>query len=427
MHSSAKSTGKVSSSTIGFYTKKQFAKSFFQLSRCVTPFIVSIFVRFTMARHPQKKVAAPPPSSPSSPSQHGDDDDDMVVEVVAPPVVPPVPSPPAASPKSAVKDAAAPSRARRKENDDDVSDAPIPKKAKKAAPPAPPEEEYIVLSDDDEYESYAGALGDNLLLKAVSRSHSPPMFTYLANKHGRTLTAGVALCNALSDALWMPEQASPRGSTVDAYSHLTSSITSITKDVAAHYTKERRTAAKTGTVKVRVFEGLAAKVNNAITQAISPLYLYKKIDSALNLLLFMPTLPVVVVTDARFYHGFAVHGCWIYDTFEGNSSAAPLNLENLLKLGYLKSKNGDEDNVTGSPKNDDPVDLSQFVVCPTVVQYAVVSNKDWVEAQIQAGMNASARRAGPSSGPSSSWLGGNRPSNSHDGRGGVYYGNSYHH
>ena len=368
--------------------------------------------------------------SPPSPSDDGGDDEEDMVEVVPPPAQP------AASQKPAVNNAAAPSRARREEKDIVDDDTPIPRKKAKTAEP----EDFIDLSDEDTYECDAGALGENLLVKAVSRSHSPPMFTYLVNKHGRNLTAGVALCNALSDALWMPEQASSRGSNVDAYSFLTSSITALTKEVAAHYTKERRTAHRTGTGKVRLFEDLAKKVNNAITQAISPLYLYTKIDSALNLLLYMPTLPVVVGTDTRFYHGFAVHGNWIYDTFEGNSSAVPLTLDNLLRLGYLQAKSGDEagseegkigddeENVTGVSKNDNELDLSKFVVNPTVVQYAVVSNKDWVEAQIQAGIHASARRAAGSAVPSSSWSGGARQSHSHEGRGGGagYYGNPYH-
>ena len=380
---------------------------------------------------PPKGVPGPRDDPPPSPSDDGGDDDEDMVEVVPPPAQP------AASQKPAVNNAAAPSRARREEPDIEDDDTPIPKKAKKAV--AQPEE-FIDLSEEDTYECDAGALGENLLVKAVSRSHCPPMFTYLVNKHGRNLTAGVALCNALSDSLWMPEQASSRVSHVDAYSHLTSSITAITKEVAAHYTKERRTATKTGTGKVRVFEGLAAKVNNAITQAISPLYIYTKIDSALNLLLYMPTLPVVVVTDTRFYHGFAVHGNWIYDTFEGNSSAVPLSLDNLLRLGYLQARRGEdevsdegkagdeEDNATGATKNDNELDLSKFMVNPTVVQYAVVSNKDWVEAQIQAGIQSSARRAAASAAPSSSWSGGARQSHSHEGRGGGggYYGNPYH-
>jgi hypothetical protein len=329
---------------------------------------------------------APTPPPAASDSEEESDPDDEVVEVPSPPGVARAASSSRGSSNMETTlstgrgvTAVDAQRARRNHGDDKedaTMDGPIPKKGKLSL-----DDDADYLSDDDV--AVMVGVGRNSLMKVNSRSSVPPALTQNAT-NGRFLTAGIALSNALSDAVWMPQKSTSKGAAVDATSHLTSAFGGIAIEFTQHVVDSRAKGARTTPLP-----NLFHKVHNAITLAISPLYRIQKPEIKLNLLIDMPTLPVVVVTDSRYYHGFAVHGNWIYDVSARRTFCVPISQEELLDLGYLVAVSGvddaqEEEKEKGSEKKVDEEDGKEkkkisYVVNPDVVQYAVVPNKDWLD------------------------------------------------
>jgi hypothetical protein len=351
----------------------------------------------------RREPTPPPPSDNDSDESGGD-----VVEVSAPAV--------GASAASANRrddsqftGSAAAHRARRMDNgDEDLG--PVPKKNKVNQGKSYADDEGEFLSDE---EVDCVVDGENVLLKSTSRDATPPGLTVLST-YGKFLTAGYALSNTLPQAVWMPSRVTS-GHSVDAASHLTSSITAIVNEIA----KFVKTAKSEGR-GIRGFPGLTAKVNNAITLALAPLYQYQKIEQPFNLLHRTPTLPVVVITDPRYYHGFAVHGNWIYDPFNGSTYCTAISEDALVTLGYLVAVPPDDEgksNEEGKKEDDeqegDEVEKQKakkiYVVSPDIVQFAVVTNKDWVDSKIKSDEKKKEDKAyfsGQRGPPNSQWHGG---------------------
>lgn len=90
----------------------------------------------------------------------------------------------------------------------------------------------------------------------------------------------------------------------------------------------------------------------------------------LNLLMFDPVLPVMVVTDSNKVNGFAVHKGWIYTTGRGKTNAHPLNKDRLIGLEYFSSRKG----VVDSQTHDD-----DLVISKNVRHYAMVMNEQFIK------------------------------------------------
>jgi uncharacterized membrane protein YgcG len=388
-------------------------------------------------------------------------------------------NPYAAAPRSARRNkqvsdrapAAAARSARRSVWDEEEDDQAIPKKQKtnSAVPDsraAAPRDDELLSEDELDF----GGVGEGTLVKALSRGVTPPTLS-LISQGTKFLTAVVGLSNCLPQALWTPQR-STFGHAVDASSHLSSSINSIIRECGAYVQSKRLAGVKPGTMP-----GLTAKVNNAVGQAIAPLYQYQKVDFGMNVWLHEPILPVVCVTDTRYYHGFAVQGSWIYDSYNGSTHCVPLTHKALRDLGYLipppepysddememetnhKKKNKEasakvakekvviepsenvaagavalDDEKKASSKGDeeeenmDPEDFDSWILNPLVVQYAISINKDWVDAMVKSDKDRADDKAkyrgGGSGGGGGS--GSNYPPSGRGGGGSNYGGGSNH-
>jgi hypothetical protein len=251
-----------------------------------------------------------------------------------------------------------------------------------------------VSSDDESVELIAP---NRSIIKRLSR-FVPPSITYRNNNTSRTCSAGFALASAVDDTIWFHRSGYSGGSMIGM-------LRQIQVDK-----------------KARTDNDVTEQCIKHIDACLNPHYVLIKIEEKrFSILENTTTYPIIALVGKyghSKFHGFAVSGNWIYNSYDNN--CIEVNEKNLFDLEYLVQieaapkvkevddysladdfviiNNADDKNVDTSIEKQDKsktlatddkkevIDIDDFYdprakydVHPTVEQYAVVPNMEYLK------------------------------------------------